>query len=417
VRGPSPGSLPQIAFAGRSNVGKSSLINLVLGRTRTAIARVSATPGKTQEINFYKVRAELDDAETQFFLVDLPGYGYARAPADQRRRWKPLMEWYLGETKELRGVVQLVDIRHGPTKDDLQMVDYLAHANVPALFVLTKADKIKPAQLRSRVREIADKLGVEDDQVLAVSTLQKLGQGELLESLGALLGTDENREAEGTELKYESILLVTAVIAACASAQPALSSAASASQGETFRAANPPPVMRNTSQEPLIPAGYGTLKQDEFTMSFRSGPLLIKVTPLTENVIRTAAPDTYNRLHALANSRREEALNAGGPSATELFLVSFFSYQPDVTFTPENLQLVNQGRQLRPVTVIPISSGWSRQRMQQQETQSALYVFESPIDYQQTITAAYGMDQNNAWSGIIPRLQVERSRILARSTR
>jgi len=95
--------------------------------------------------------------------------------------------------------VQLVDIRHGPTKDDLQMVDYLAHANVPALFVLTKADKIKPAQLRSRVREIADKLGVEDDQVLAVSTLQKLGQGELLESLGALLGTDENREAEGTE--------------------------------------------------------------------------------------------------------------------------------------------------------------------------------------------------------------------------
>jgi len=218
-------------------------------------------------------------------------------------------------------------------------------------------------------------------------------------------------------MKYESILLVTAVIAACASAQPALSSAASELQGETSGAANAPPVMRNTSQEPLIPAGYGTLKQDEFTMSFRSGPLLIKVTPLTENVIRTAAPDTYNRLHALANSRREEALNAGGPSATELFLVSFFSYQPDVTFTPENLQLVNQGRQLRPVTVIPISSGWSRQRMQQQETQSALYVFESPIDYQQTITAAYGMDQNNAWSGIIPRLQVERSRILARSTR
>lgn len=187
VRGPSPGSLPQIAFAGRSNVGKSSLINLVLGRTRTAIARVSATPGKTQEINFYKVRADLDDAESQFFLVDLPGYGYARAPAEQRRRWKPLMEWYLGETKELRGVVQLIDIRHGPTKDDLQMVDYLAQSEVPALFVLTKADKLKPAQLRSRIREIAEKLAADEEQVLAVSALNRMGQGELLESLGALL--------------------------------------------------------------------------------------------------------------------------------------------------------------------------------------------------------------------------------------
>lgn len=190
MRGPSPGSLPQIAFAGRSNVGKSSLINLVLGRTRTAIARVSATPGKTQEINFYKVRAEVDDAEALFFLVDLPGYGYARAPAEQRRRWKPLMEWYLGETTELRGVVQLIDIRHGPTKDDLQMVEYLAQSEVPALFVLTKADKLKPAQLRSRVREIAEKLSVDEEQIMAVSALNRMGQGELLESLGALLGAE-----------------------------------------------------------------------------------------------------------------------------------------------------------------------------------------------------------------------------------
>lgn len=187
MRGPFPGSLPQIAFAGRSNVGKSSLINLVLGRTRTAIARVSSTPGKTQEINFYKVRAELDDGETQFFLVDLPGYGYARAPAEQRRRWKPLMEWYLGETSELRGVVQLIDIRHGPTKEDLQMVEYLAQSEVPALFVLTKADKLKPAQLRERIREIAKQLCVEDDQVMAVSALSRLGQEELLASAGELL--------------------------------------------------------------------------------------------------------------------------------------------------------------------------------------------------------------------------------------
>jgi GTP-binding protein EngB required for normal cell division len=102
-----PGTLPQVAFAGRSNVGKSSLINRLLHRHRKQIARVSASPGKTQEINFYQIRAELDGRDDDFFLVDLPGYGFARAPKAVRDSWRPLIEGYLKKSDELLGVVQL----------------------------------------------------------------------------------------------------------------------------------------------------------------------------------------------------------------------------------------------------------------------------------------------------------------------
>src|SRR5687767_13800424 len=126
--------LRQVAFAGRSNVGKSSLINRLLGRTRTPIARVSQTPGKTQEINFFHVRSDMGD----FALVDLPGYGFATAPAEVRERWKGLINEFLPGSPELRGVVQLIDIRRGPTPDDLRAIDYLGEIGVPVLFVLTK---------------------------------------------------------------------------------------------------------------------------------------------------------------------------------------------------------------------------------------------------------------------------------------
>jgi len=106
----------QVAFAGRSNVGKSSLINRLLGRTRTAIARVSAEPGKTQEINFYDVRSDLGS----FFLVDLPGYGYAKVPQGLREKWRPLIHGFLANNPDLRGVVQLVDVRNGPSDEDVR---------------------------------------------------------------------------------------------------------------------------------------------------------------------------------------------------------------------------------------------------------------------------------------------------------
>lgn len=175
--------MPQVAFAGRSNVGKSSLINRLLGRTRTAIARVSAAPGKTQEINFYSVRADPGD----FFLVDLPGYGYAKVPQELRRKWQPLIHGFLSRSEELRGVVQLVDIRTGPTDDDLRSVDYLAEAGVPALFALTKADKLAKGKREAALRRTVERLGVEADQVVLFSALSGEGRDELLDTLEGLL--------------------------------------------------------------------------------------------------------------------------------------------------------------------------------------------------------------------------------------
>jgi GTP-binding protein len=173
----------QVAFSGRSNVGKSSLINRLLGRTRTAIARVSAEPGKTQEINFYHVRSDLGD----FFLVDLPGYGFAKAPKELRERWRPLIHTFLANNGDLRGVVQLVDIRTGPSGDDMKSVDYLAELGIPVLFALTKADKVGAMARQEAITKSVRKLGIDPDQAIAFSALKGDGRDELLETLGALL--------------------------------------------------------------------------------------------------------------------------------------------------------------------------------------------------------------------------------------
>jgi GTP-binding protein len=187
-----PGVLPQIAFSGRSNVGKSSLINRITGRTRTQVARVSATPGKTQEINFYNILAEVaPGTDVRFFLVDLPGYGFAKAPAEQRRKWKPLIEGYLGGNHDLRGVVQLIDVRRGPTPDDLDMIEYLSATGLPALFALTKIDKLNKMERVKQLPIVAASLGVEMDQVIPFSSLNGEGAEDLLGSIVDLL-TQEN---------------------------------------------------------------------------------------------------------------------------------------------------------------------------------------------------------------------------------
>ncbi len=183
-----PGALPQVAFSGRSNVGKSSLINTLLGRTRSKVARVSATPGKTREVNFYRVRAGAESGtELEFHLVDLPGYGYAKVPARMQGAWRPLIEGYLKATKHLRGVVQLVDIRHGPTADDRQMLEFLSDLGVPALFALTKADKLTRSERGAQVHRIMEELGAEPEQVIPVSILTGEGRQELLDALEALI--------------------------------------------------------------------------------------------------------------------------------------------------------------------------------------------------------------------------------------
>jgi GTP-binding protein len=194
--------LPQVAFSGRSNVGKSSLINRLLGRTRTPIARVSGEPGKTQEINFYRVRSD----EGEFCLVDLPGYGYARVPQAIRAKWRPLINGYLEGNEALAGVVQLIDIRHGPTKDDRTAIEYLAELELPVLFVLTKADKLTAARASRALAEFSDSLGVEAEQVLPVSARKGTGMEELRDTVGALLAAgraDDADELSGVESQEE----------------------------------------------------------------------------------------------------------------------------------------------------------------------------------------------------------------------
>ena len=184
-------TLPEIAFAGRSNVGKSSLINTLLRRKK--MVRVSNTPGRTREINFFRV----NDA---FMLVDLPGYGYARVSKEARASWKPLIEGYLRTSPQLRGIVQLVDARHDPTKDDLGMLDFLADTGIPTILVATKTDKLKPRELDARLRELAGVAGVEAADVLPFSSATGAGRDELAEAMMGLLEQPHWRDlAEGGE--------------------------------------------------------------------------------------------------------------------------------------------------------------------------------------------------------------------------
>lgn len=182
---PFPGALPQIAFAGRSNVGKSSLINRVLGRPRRKVARVSASPGKTQALNFYEINHA-------FFLVDLPGSGYARAPKAVRDSWKTLVRSYLAGSDMLRGVVYLVDSRHPPTAGDQEFVAHLAETGVPTLIALTKVDKLKARERERGVsRGVTSGLGVAEEQVVASSARTGEGAEELLGAIEALLELEQ----------------------------------------------------------------------------------------------------------------------------------------------------------------------------------------------------------------------------------
>jgi len=173
-----PGELPQVAVAGRSNCGKSSLINAVLGRKK--LARVSQTPGKTREINFYTVNDE-------FFLVDLPGYGYARAPEELRDQWPVLIETYLSDNERLEGVVALLDARRGVLPVDRRLLSFLASSGTPVLYVLTKIDKLNRAGRRAAVEAVRHDLEAPADQVLATSSRTREGLESLVESIFALV--------------------------------------------------------------------------------------------------------------------------------------------------------------------------------------------------------------------------------------
>ncbi|MEO6525297.1 MAG: ribosome biogenesis GTP-binding protein YihA/YsxC [Gemmatimonadaceae bacterium] len=170
--------LPEVAFAGRSNVGKSSLLNRLV--RRKAFARVSNTPGRTREINFFKVNGT-------FVLADLPGYGYARIAKARKAEWLPLIEGYLRLSPALRGVVQLLDVRHQPSEEDLQMLDFLADLGAPTVVVLTKIDKLRARELPERIHEIAVQLHLEEDQMIPFSATTNVGRDELASALVSLV--------------------------------------------------------------------------------------------------------------------------------------------------------------------------------------------------------------------------------------
>ncbi len=174
-------TLPEIAFAGRSNVGKSSLLNRLVGRKK--MARVSKTPGRTREINFFRVN-------DQFVLADLPGYGYAKVSKTQQAEWRPLLQGYIEKTPHLAGVVQLLDMRREPSEDDAAMLDLLAELGMPTIVVLTKSDKLSRKAITERADSIGRSLLLDPDQTIPFSAVTGEGRDDLAAAImSAVSGT------------------------------------------------------------------------------------------------------------------------------------------------------------------------------------------------------------------------------------
>ena len=173
-----PPDRPEIAIAGRSNVGKSTLINAMLGVRK--LAKVSQQPGKTRQVNFF----EIDES---FYFVDLPGYGFARVAAAEQEKWGPMMETYLKTRDNLRGVVVLIDLRRGFGELDRQMLDYVQAFGRPYLLVFTKADKLKGNALRNQIREVGKSTGLDPQDILVTSAVTKQGLTEVWRELNRLL--------------------------------------------------------------------------------------------------------------------------------------------------------------------------------------------------------------------------------------
>ena len=179
----------QIALAGRSNVGKSSLVNALAGRKK--LAKVSSTPGKTRSVNFYLVEP------LNFYLVDLPGYGYAKVSAAEKEKWGKMIEGYLHNSKELRAVFLLVDIRHKPSANDKQMYDWICHNGYEPVIIATKLDKLKRSQVAKSLKEIRIGLGLpKEGKILPFSAETKQGRDEIWALIDELTGLGEPAATE-----------------------------------------------------------------------------------------------------------------------------------------------------------------------------------------------------------------------------
>ncbi|MEY8516465.1 ribosome biogenesis GTP-binding protein YihA/YsxC [Lachnospiraceae bacterium 29-84] len=174
---------PEIAFAGKSNVGKSSLLNGLMNRK--ALARTSSQPGKTQTINFYNINDYM-------YLVDLPGYGYAKVPIKEKEKWGRMIENYLKKSEQLVAVFLLIDIRHEPSANDKQMYEWIVYQGYDPIIVATKLDKLKRSQVQKHIKMLRDGLKLKPDTpVLPYSSLTKQGRDEIWAMIDRLLGVEE----------------------------------------------------------------------------------------------------------------------------------------------------------------------------------------------------------------------------------
>ena len=184
-------TLPEIAFSGRSNVGKSSLLNRLVGRKK--LARVSRTPGRTREINFFRVN-------DSFVMADLPGYGYAKVSKARKAEWHPLLEGYIAKTPQLAGVVQLLDMRREPSEDDVAMLDFLAELGMPTIVVLTKSDKLTRAAAAKQADSIARSLLLDPEQTIPFSAVTGEGRDDLASAIvSAVASVSSSQVARETD--------------------------------------------------------------------------------------------------------------------------------------------------------------------------------------------------------------------------
>lgn len=179
-----PAELPEVAFAGRSNVGKSSLINTILNRKR--LVKTSSTPGRTQLINFFRINQE-------FSFVDLPGYGYARVPARVKKNWGPMIETYLSTREMLRGVVLIMDIRRNPEDEEIVFMEWLDHFRIPCVLILTKTDKLSKSKQKNRHLFIANSLGVDNRRLILFSAKTRLGKDAVWKAIDGLIYDEKER--------------------------------------------------------------------------------------------------------------------------------------------------------------------------------------------------------------------------------
>ncbi|MBT8358591.1 MAG: ribosome biogenesis GTP-binding protein YihA/YsxC [Deltaproteobacteria bacterium] len=170
--------LPEVAFAGRSNVGKSSLINTLLNRKR--LVKTSSTPGRTQLINFFNINEA-------FFFVDIPGYGYARVPMAVKKKWGPMIETYITTRKTLKGVVLILDIRRIPGPEEMNMIDWLRHHDIPSVSVLTKSDKLSRSKQQKQLIKITNTLSANKDHFILFSAKSRQGKEKVWSAVKKLI--------------------------------------------------------------------------------------------------------------------------------------------------------------------------------------------------------------------------------------